>query len=91
MQAISRIPVLQGQTFAAAQQWFAAMQKAGLLFHPDDEPQDIVTIATNKHTFTAIEVTALQAVIEQLFEYLGDDVYEACYPLVMGTLRSDAN
>ncbi len=83
MQAISRIPVLQGQTFAAAQQWFAAMQKAELLFHPDDDPQDIVTIEMNKHVFTAIEVTSVQAVMEQLFEYLGDDVYEACYAVVM--------
>jgi hypothetical protein len=83
MQAISRIPILQGQTFAAAQQWFAAMQKAELLFHPDDDPQDIVTVATNKQVFTAVEVTAVQAVMEQLFEYLGDDVYEACYAVVM--------
>lgn len=84
MQAISRIPVLQGQTFAAAQQWFAAMQKAELLFHPDDDPQDIITIATNKRVFTAVEVTAVRTVMEQLFEVLGDDVYDACYPLVMG-------
>ena len=88
MQAISRIPVLQGQTFAAAQQWFAAMQKAGLLFHPDDEPQDIVTVETNKHGFTAIEVTALQAVMEQLFGYLGDEVYEACYAVVINSKQA---
>jgi hypothetical protein len=83
MQAISRIPALQEQTFAAAQQWFATMQKAELLFHPDDDPQDIVTAATNKHVFTAVEVTAVRAIMEQLFEFLGDEVYEACYAVVM--------
>lgn len=83
MQAISRIPALQEQTFAAAQQWFATMQKAELLFHPDDDPQDIVTVATNKQVFTAGEVTAVRAIMAQLFEYLGDDVYEACYAVVM--------
>jgi hypothetical protein len=91
MQAISRIPALQEQTFGAAQQWFATMQKAELLFHPDDDPQDIVAVATNKQVFTAVEVTAVREIMEQLFETLGDDVYEACYPLVMGALRSDAN
>jgi hypothetical protein len=91
MQAMSRIPALQEQTFAAAQQWFATMQKAELLFHPDDDPQDIVTVATNKPVFTAIEATEVRAIMEQLFEALGDDVYEACYPLAIGALRSNAN
>ena len=83
MQAISRIPELQETTFAAAQEWFAAMGKVELLFHPDDDPQDIVSIATNKPAFTAAEVPAVRAIMERLFESLGDEVYEACYPIAV--------
>ncbi|WP_324731254.1 hypothetical protein [Pseudomonas paeninsulae] len=83
MQAISRIPKLKDHNINAAREWFAAMQEAGLLFHPDDDPQDISLIATNEPLFTTAEVTAVRAIMIQLFEALGDEVYEACYPIFM--------
>ena len=87
MQAISRIPKLKDHTFSAAQEWFTAMQKADLLFHPDDDPQDIVLIATNKPIFSTAEVTAVREIMGQLFESFGNSVYEACYPVVMESYK----
>ncbi len=83
MHAISHIPKIKDHTFNAAREWFAAMQKVELLFHPDDDPQDIVSIATNKPAFTDAEVSAVQKVMARLFESLGNEVYEACYPIAM--------
>lgn len=83
MQVISRIPELSDSSFSAAHKWFAAMQEVELLFHPDDDPQDIVLPATDKSVFTAAEVTKLRSIMAQLFDYHGDGVYEACYPVVM--------
>lgn len=91
MQVISRIPALQVQTFAAAQQWFSTMKSAELLFHPDDDPQEIVDVVTNKNLFTAVEVFELRAILAQLFECFGDDVYEACYDVVMDDFQLDCN
>lgn len=87
MQVISRIPKLKGHTFSAAQEWFTSMQKAGLLFHPDDDPQDIVLIATNKAVFSTAEVTEVRGVMRQLFDSLGNLVYEACYPVIMESCK----
>jgi len=84
MQVISRIPELSDSTFGAAQKWFSAMQELELLFHPDDDPQDIVSIATNIPVFTGLEVVEVRAIMAQLFDYLGDQVYEACYTVLMG-------
>lgn len=83
MQVISRIPILQEKTFVAAQQWFAKMQQAQMLFHPDDDPQKIVSIVTSAPVFTGTEVIAVRAIMAQLFDCLGSDVYDACYAAVI--------
>lgn len=59
------------------------MQKVSLLFHPDDDPEDIVSIATNKPAFTTAEVAVVRKIMARLFESLGDEVYEACYPIAV--------
>ncbi len=63
------------------------MQKVGLLFHPDDDPQDIILIATNKVVFSIAEVTEVREIMRQLFDSLGNLVYEACYPVVIESCK----
>ena len=51
MNSESRIPELNAVSFDSALQWFAEMQCRGLLFHPDDDPADIVVIQSGERMF----------------------------------------
>jgi hypothetical protein len=83
----NRIPDFTPKTRAGMSVWFDQMSRSDLLFHPDDSPQDIVTIADNKPMFTAAECARLQAITREMFELFGDDVYEAAYPFFMISLE----
>lgn len=62
-------------TLADAQQWFRDMLALGLLFHPDDDPADIINLrddaATSRRvdagaTFTRSEVPAVRARVREV-------------------------
>jgi hypothetical protein len=88
----SRIPEYTNNSFDGMLTWFAEMSVRELLFHPDDRPEDIITIATNEPAFTDIECQKLNTILGSMFEQFEDMVYEAAYPIFMKTmgLRMDA-
>ncbi len=87
MQAQSRIPKLQDTTFDGALLWFSEMQCSQLLFHPEDDPADIITIKSGERTFTDSEVQELRFLLNELEEGLGhDQLIEAAYPIFMNAL-----
>ncbi|MBD5804502.1 hypothetical protein AZOA_39450 [Azoarcus sp. Aa7] len=88
----SRIPQLHATSFDGALSWFSEMQVDGLMFHPDDDPAEISRIADGKRVFTDEEAAEVRFVLSALFSALGDEVYEAAYPVVMKSagLRLDA-
>lgn len=84
MQTHSRIPKLLGTTFDSALLWFSEMQCSGLLFHPEDDPADIIKIENGQPTFSGSEVQELRFLIGELDEVLGHDrLIEAAYPIFM--------
>ena len=92
MNSKSRIPELNAVSFDGALQWFAEMQCRGLLFHPDDDPADIVVIQSGERMFQNRETEEVRFVLDALFAVLGDGVYEAAYPVMMNAcgIRLDA-
>ena len=84
MNTHSRIPKLNDTTFDGALMWFSEMQCSNLLFHPEDDPADIVHISNGEKFFTNGEVNELRFVLSELEDGLGyDKVIEAAYPIFM--------
>lgn len=84
MQTQSRIPKLHDTTFDGALLWFSEMQCGGLLFHPEDDPADIIRISSGERLFSDGEVNELRFVLNELEERMGHDkVIEAAYPIFM--------
>ena len=83
MKNASRIPACQNYTFDGMLYWFAEMSVNDLLFHPDDDPADIVLIADNTPIFDKKEVRQLRKILDRMFVENGLDVYEAAYPVFM--------
>lgn len=86
MNTKSRIPKLRSTNFDGALVWFSEMQTKGLIFHPDDDPAEIVNICGLQKTFSDSEVSELRFVMNALFNSLGDTVYEAVYPIFMKSI-----
>lgn len=88
----SRIPEYSNSSFDGMLVWFAEMSVRGLLFHPEDKPEDIVAIDNNQPFFNDAECQQLNLILESMFERFGDMVCEAAYPIFMKTmgLRLDA-
>lgn len=84
MRTQSRIPKLRDTTFDGALLWFSEMQCSNLLFHPEDDPADIIRIASGEYLFSSIEVKELRYLLNELEEGIGHDkVIEAAYPIFM--------
>lgn len=84
MHTQSRIPKLHDTTFDGALMWFSEMQCSELLFHPEDDPADIVRISNGKRLFSDEEVQELRFVMTELERAVGHEkVIEAAYPIFM--------
>lgn len=84
MHTPSRIPKLHDTTFDGALLWFSEMQCSKLLFHPEDDPADIVYISNGEPFFTNEEVNEVRFVLNELEAELGHNkVIEAAYPIFM--------
>lgn len=84
MQIQSRIPKLTEVSFDGALMWFSEMQCQRLLFHPEDDPAEIINIANGANTFSQHEVTELRFLLDELETNIGHDkVIEAAYPIFM--------
>ena len=93
MQTMSRIPKLNDTSFDGALAWFSQLHCEGLLFHPEDDPASICSIADGEKTFTDTEVLELRYVISELECNIGhNEMIEAAYPVFMKAagIRLDA-
>ena len=79
----SRIPNFTDKSFDGMLTWFSEMSVRGLLFHPDDAPETIVSIATGEKIFTDDECRMLDNTISEMFSQFDNEAYEAAYPSFM--------
>jgi hypothetical protein len=88
----SRIPDFSEKSFGGMSMWFSAMSARGILFHPDDSPEEIVSIPASKRMFNSRECQKLETIVGEMFKEFGDGVYEAAYPFFMKCIdiRPDA-
>ena len=84
----SRIPELEGATFTATKAWFKAMAKRGLLYHPNDAADQIISNKSGRRLFSSDECLKLDAILGRMFERFGDEVYTAAYPVFMKEFRA---
>ena len=73
---MNRIPVLDEITPTSARNCMDQMIESRLLFHPDDDPSEIIGVRTGARLFNNDEVSTLREIIRRLFAGLGDQVYE---------------
>jgi len=93
MEMKSRIPTLHEASFDGALAWFAEMQNQQLLFHPEDEPADIVRVTDGERVFSDREASEVRFVLDALDKQLGHEaLVEAAYPVFMRAsgIRLDA-
>jgi hypothetical protein len=84
MQTQSRIPTLNDVSFDGALMWFSEMQCQNLLFHPEDDPAEIVCIADGTRTFTTNEITQIRSIVDELEVVIGhENLIAAAYPIFM--------
>lgn len=84
MQPQSRIPKLTETTFDGALLWFSQLHEQRLLFHPEDNPMDVIIISSGLPTFTSSEVAELRFLMNELENSIGhEQVIEAAYPIFM--------
>lgn len=84
MHTQSRIPKLHDTTFDGALLWFSEMQCGNLLFHPEDDPADIIRISSGERLFSDDEANELRFLLNELEESLGHEkVIGAAYPIFM--------
>lgn len=84
MQTKSRIPKLHDATFDGALLWFSEMQCSNLLFHPEDDPAEIIRISNGELLFSDGEVNELRFLLNELEDGIGHEkVIEAAYPIFM--------
>lgn len=80
----SRIPKLHDTTFDGALLWFSELQCSKLLFHPEDDPAEIIRISNGERLFSEEEVQELRFVMAELERAVGHEkVIEAAYPIFM--------
>ena len=87
MSTTSRIPKPTEFSFDGARQWFTALQSADLLFHPEDDPADIVRIIDGSRTFADEEADEIRDQMAELEAAIGHEaVIEAACPVFMAPL-----
>lgn len=74
--SIHRIPPLVDVTPSSARDWMIQMIELGLMFHPDDDPAEIISPPHWTRTFNDVEAAELRDIVSRLFKSLGDQVYE---------------
>ncbi|MFT3756354.1 MAG: hypothetical protein QM769_10495 [Pseudoxanthomonas sp.] len=81
---MTRIPEYDRSNPDGALCWFAEMSVRGLLFNPDDAPEDIIRSATGERLFTPVECAFLRKIGRNMVEDHGaDGVDNAAYWVFM--------
>lgn len=82
---VTRIPTFVDKTHEGMARWFAEMAQRNLIFHPEDEPANIIAIKTGQPVFAPDECKAITETLKEMFQLFGDDVCEVCYPILTKT------
>lgn len=83
MSSASRIPEVRKFKVRNMSAWFSKMSARDLLFHPDDDPADIIAISNGQRLFSIDEVVRLREILAKMFARQGNGVYDAAYPVFM--------
>jgi hypothetical protein len=84
MELKSRIPKLGEISFDGALMWFSELQCEQLLFHPEDDPSDIIRTSDGAPLFSTKEAEEVRFLIGELDKRLGHDaMVAAAYPIYM--------
>jgi hypothetical protein len=75
MYTASDVPVLVTPTEAGARQWWTEFFKLGLSYHPDDDPADLVWLASGERALDVAACARVRADVEAMFKHLGDETY----------------
>lgn len=78
-----RIPSYESNKPDGMLHWFAEMSVRGLLFHPEEDPADIIRIETGERVFDDDEAVAVRAIIGKMESEHGEGMIKACYPVFM--------
>lgn len=79
----NRIPAYDSANPDGMLMWFAEMSAGGMLFHPEEDPAEIVRIGTWERSFTDAEADRLRCILGSMFAEHGDETISACYPVFM--------
>ncbi|MDI1251823.1 hypothetical protein [Thermomonas sp.] len=79
----SRIPAYDSANPDGMLTWFAEMSARGLLFHPEEDPAEILRIGTWERTFTDAEADRVRGILCNMFAQHGDETISACCPVFM--------
>ena len=79
----SRIPVRKSTSTRSMSLWFSKMAARDLLFHPDDDPADIIRVSDGEPLFATEEINKLRPLLDRMFAEHGDRVYDIAYPIFM--------
>lgn len=88
----SRLPTLTDTTVAGASAWFTALRDRGFLFHPEDDPADIICLTTGAALFSKREAAELRMSLAKLDTAIGqDNIIDAACPVFMTALGLPCN
>lgn len=80
----NRIPAYHSARPDSMLTWFAEMSVRGLLFHPEEDPANIVRIEDGAPVFTRSEAKTIRKIMCCMHAEHGEDkMIEACYPVFM--------
>ena len=85
-----RIPKLKAVTITSAKSWFKRMHLLGLMFHPDNEPEEIFQIVNRVPQFSGMECVQIRQCLDRLIAALGDKVYDIAFDVVSATFHTRA-
>lgn len=63
--------------------FFAEMSVCGLLFHPQDDPEEIMRSDTWERCFTDTQAAEVHEIIGLMFAEQGGETISACHPVFM--------
>ena len=76
------------ETESDAQAFFFQLDQAGLLFHPEDRAEQVISAATGARLFTDEEAACINARIDEVFAIM-DDPCQYCLDLTRPATDED--
>ena len=81
-----QIPDFTNFTEEGVRTWWDQIISLGLNMHPDDDPANLVSIATGKCMLTPEACQKVRAIHETMFKFIGDKIYDIGTAAYMGHL-----